>query len=96
MSIYCFLIASKLLDAAKPSTAQHLTGIKCRFYLLNNFSYALQTHYEKERNIFVILDTKPNIYTKLYYLKNPVQNIANYQVLAPSHNKENISTSSFG
>ncbi len=52
------------------------------FYLLNIFSYAIQRCYEKERNVFIILDTKSNIYTKLYYLKNPVKTMANYQVLA--------------
>ena len=43
------------------------------FYLLNHFSYAIQRRYEKGKNVFVILDTKSNIYTKLYYLKNPVK-----------------------
>jgi hypothetical protein len=45
---------------------------------------------------FIILDMKPNIYTKLCYLKKTVKKIGNYQVLARFHGKGNISTSSFG
>jgi hypothetical protein len=32
----------------------------------NSFSNATQRRYEKGRNVLVILDTKPNFYTKLY------------------------------
>ena len=70
MNIFRFFVASKLLDATKTSTAQHLTGIKCHFYLLNNFLYAIQTHYEKERNV-VVFRHKIKFFCKTLLFKKP-------------------------
>ncbi len=47
ITICRFSVAVKVLDATKTSLAQHFTGIKCQFYLSNNFVYATRTQYEK-------------------------------------------------
>jgi hypothetical protein len=58
--MYRSFVALKVLDATKTLLAQHLTAITCHLYWLNNFLYAIQTHYEKVRKRVCFLGTKPN------------------------------------
>ncbi len=69
--MYRSFVALQVLDATKTPFAQHLTGLKCYFHLLNNFLYAIQAHYEKNyKNVFV-LETQNQFFGLIFtILKN--------------------------
>ncbi len=59
------------MDVIKTSFAQHFAGIKCRFYLSDHFLYAIQTQYEKYRNV-LIFETQDQIFGQSFTILKTV------------------------